>query len=435
MADVIDRIKGDNIRWVKFHVLDPEGYVKSVSFSSAVLSEQPLRKGFITRELAQAFGEEGALLLFPIEETYAILPWEERGARMLAYLGRPQGGGFPKDPYHAMKRALEGLEAVGYSIRVKQRLEFYVFDNITVDKDTRRPPAVGVDGRELPWNPTSRYVESYHSAAVPFDMYSIMREQMGDVLNLYFSTPVIRNGHGAGPGQQYLTIGVGEGMRAMFDAVNARFVVKMVAMLNGSLATFLPYPLKGEAPSGWELEVSLWKGKEEDEDAALYFVGGILEHIESLTLFTNPSPNSFKRLKVDPRYNVASPYASSAVQIREEENRSVITLTFPDGTANPYMAMGAVVGAGIDGIKKKAAPEVIEVNPKAMTSRERARAKIKELPTSLSEAIRALNSDNAYLKGIFSAELLALYLERKVRDERENSTSPTHYEWLKYGDL
>ncbi len=434
MADIVDRIKGDEIRWLKLHVVDVEGYLRSMTLNARILSEQPLKKGFPAPSIAEAFGRGGDVIAFPMEETYALLPWEERSARMLAHLGHPNGEAYAKDPYHAFVRALEGLEALGLSLKAEQRLEFYFFDNIAVDRE-HLLGGVALDGRELPWSGTNRYIEDRTAAAVPFDMYSILREQIGDVLNLYFSTPVVENGHGKGAGQQYLRIGIGEGKAVAFDFINAKFVAKMVGMLNGSLATFMPYPLRGQAPSRWQLDVSLWKGKEEDEESLLYFIGGVVDHLESLAVFTNPTTNSYRALKASPKFGVVSTHRSGAVWVREKHGKRTVTLTFPDTAVNPYIALAAVIGAGIDGIRKKTAPEIIEEDPAKMTSRERQRAHIGEMPSSIGEAVKALNSDSSYLKGIFSAELLASYLERKLMDEREDRLTPTTYEWAKYSEL
>ena len=437
MADIVDRIKAEEIRWLKLHVVDPEGFIRGFGINARILSERPIKEGFESSTLSLAYGKEREeLIAVPIENTYALIPWEDRSARLLAYITTKDGAAYSKDPYHALKRALAGLDALGYSFRASQRIEFYLTDNITVDRTgVKRGPSATVDGREMPWNPTARFVENRSSVTVPFDMYGILREQIGDVLNIYFATPANNNGHSVGVGQQYIEIGVGVGEQVAFDFINTRFAAKMVAMLNGAYATFMPYPIKGEKPSFWELNIEVWKGKERDDDATLYFIGGILEHLESLALFTNPTTNSYKGLRFYPKYHVASPYSSSAVWVKDRKGKNVITLTFPDSSANPYLALAAIIGAGIDGIKKKLAPEVVEDNPAKMGSKERARAHIKEMPSSLGEAIKALNSDNNYLKGILTPELLAIYLEKKLIDERENATSPTHYELMKYGEL
>jgi len=57
------------------------------------------------------------------------------------------------------------------------------------------------------------------------------------------------------------------------------------------------------------------------------------------------------------------------------------------------------------------------------------------LPSNILEAIAALESDNKFLKGILSSDLLESYLEDKIEEHKEQSARPTSYEFEKYFNL
>ncbi|WP_037584382.1 hypothetical protein [Stigmatella aurantiaca] len=84
-----------------------------------------------------------------------------------------------------------------------------------------------------------------------------------------------------------------------------------------------------------------------------------------------------------------------------------------DATACPYIALGALVRAGLDGIRRELAiPPLVNGDPSEMSEAERERAGAHRLPASLPEALSALEAD-ATLRGGFSNDLLACYLSLK----------------------
>ncbi|HVH77886.1 MAG TPA: hypothetical protein VM782_00725, partial [Stellaceae bacterium] len=84
-----------------------------------------------------------------------------------------------------------------------------------------------------------------------------------------------------------------------------------------------------------------------------------------------------------------------------------------DATASPYLALGGLIWAGFDGIRRKLElPEPSEKNFWDMSEAEREAAGIKPLPRSLGESLNLLaGSDTA--RGWFGAELFECYLQFK----------------------
>ncbi|MEM4272574.1 MAG: hypothetical protein QXH30_03200, partial [Candidatus Bilamarchaeaceae archaeon] len=147
------------------------------------------------------------------------------------------------------------------------------------------------------------------------------------------------------------------------------------------------------------------------------------------------------RLAADPRYNAWGKRNSSAVvrvpaEIKNDRKGKGISFNLADPSANPYLVFGSVVAAGLDGIKNKKDPgKAVDDDLSAMDEDELRESKIKPLPSSMMEAIAALESDNKFLKGLIPSELLESYLEDKIEEYREQSRRPTAFEFEKYFNM
>ncbi len=112
----------------------------------------------------------------------------------------------------------------------------------------------------------------------------------------------------------------------------------------------------------------------------------------------------------------------------------------PDATCNPYIAMAAMLLAGLDGIKKEIDPTAagfgpIDVNIFSLSEEERSHIKL--LPSSLGEATNALKDDHEFLLAgdVFSEEMLMDWIKTKSHEERELQLRPHPYEIELYYDL
>jgi glutamine synthetase len=176
-------------------------------------------------------------------------------------------------------------------------------------------------------------------------------------------------------------------------------VVRNVAKRHDKVATFMPKPFfdennsskkKEEADngSGMHMNISIWQadGKRnlffdpDDKYVELsqfgrYFVGGILDHASSLSAIVAPTINSYKRLIPGFEAPVYMAWArgnrSAVVRVPAVERNSAkskrVEFRAPDPSANPYLALSAIVAAGMDGIAKKREP-ADPVNGKISTS-------------------------------------------------------------------
>ena len=182
-------------------------------------------------------------------------------------------------------------------------------------------------------------------------------------------------------------------------------------------------------------------------DKAMYFIGGILKHINSICAFTNPTTNSYKRLvpgfEAPVTIGYASANRSSVIRIpiyaKGEENTR-FELRNPDATCNPYYAYAAILMAGLDGIKNKIDPAKHNWGPfdfNLYDLSDKEKAKLKQLPKNLDEAIEALRKDQDYLLqgDVFSKQLINNWINTIKKDADKVNRMPHPAEFELYYDL
>ena len=247
-------------------------------------------------------------------------------------------------------------------------------------------------------------------------------------------------------------------MSKMADAtMMIKYIIHNTAIKHGKTATFMPKPIYGEAGSGMHVHMLLLKDGQpvfSDDNGyanlsreAHYFMGGLLKHIASLCAITNPSTNSFKRLVPGFEAPVTVGYATSnrSAVIRipayaKAPTKRRFELRNPDATCNPYFCYAAILMAGLDGIKNKIDPHEngwgpYDVNLYHLSDEEK--AKLRHLPTSLDEALDALEADHGYLTvgGVFPEELLTSFIKTKREECRELAKIPHPAEFDRYYNL
>ena len=240
------------------------------------------------------------------------------------------------------------------------------------------------------------------------------------------------------------------GIRVMW----IKYLIKMVAKKHNHTVTFMPKPLYNEAGNGMHFHQNLFKkGKPLFYDKkgygglsklALYYIGGLLTHGSALLPLTNPSTNSFKRLvpgfeaPVNLFFSLAN--RSAAIRIPKyaiTPHDKTFEYRPPDATCNIYLAMSAILMAGIDGIRKEIDPAEAGFGPFRCghrKGRQGSERQIRPLPSSLKEALDALEKDHQYLLegGVFSEDIIQVWIERKMKDYYEVRNRPHPYEMNLY---
>lgn len=227
-----------------------------------------------------------------------------------------------------------------------------------------------------------------------------------------------------------------------------KYAIHNMAHHHDKTATFMPKPIYGDNGSGMHVHQSLWKsktplflGKSYDDlsDLALYYIGGILKHAKALNAFTNPTTNSYKRLvpgfeaPVYRAYSAMNRSAAIRIPYSAEPKAKRIEVRFPDPAANPYLALSAMLMAGLDGIENKINPgkamdqNLYEADPLTLGDDI-------FMAGSLNEALEALAQDHAFLlKGdVFTKDQIQAYIELKQEELDYINQCPTPAEFKLY---
>jgi len=351
---------------------------------------------------------------------------------------------------------------VADTMLILPEFEFYLFDQVGWEV---QPNSIGVslDANQSYWNSAAEgrgcvvpKQKNYHIAK-PFDQAYECRSEMcmhmkDAGIEINYHHPEV-----AASGQFEIEPQLGQ-MSKMADAtMMIKYIIHNTAMKYGKSATFMPKPIYGEAGSGMHVHMLLLKdgqpvfsddnGYAHLSETAHYFMGGLLKHIASLCALTNPSTNSFKRLVPGFEAPVTVGYATSnrSAVIRipayaKSPDKRRFELRNPDATCNPYFCYAALLMAGLDGVKNKIDPHANGWGPYDMnlyTLPPEEKAKLKGLPTSLDQALDALEADHDYLTagGVFPEELIANFIRGKREECRQMAAIPHPAEFDKYYNL
>src|ERR671916_224182 len=243
-------------------------------------------------------------------------------------------------------------------------------------------------------------------------------------------------------------------LRKMADQIQLqKYVIKNVANQAGKTATFMPKPLFEENGSGMHVHMSLGRGGENlmfDFDGyaqlsreALNFIGGILAHGRALMAFCAPTTNSYRRLvpgyeaPVNLVYSQRNRSAACRIPVYSASPKSKrVEFRPPDPSANPYLAFSALLMAGLDGIQNRLDPgQPVDVDLFELP--EEQLRDIKHVPSSLDEALDALEADHEFLLkgGVFTQDLIDTWIGWKRREEADQVRMRPHpWEFALYYD-
>jgi glutamine synthetase len=422
--------------------------------------------GFDGSSLGLSAVKSGDLVLVPELATAFLDPfWDVPTISFLcATLEADSRQPFPHDPRTLATRAEEFLSTsgVGESSLWGPEFEFYLFDGVSYENGMN-VAAYRVESREADWKSHelgSGYTIPRHGgyhAIPPQDHLHNARTKISMHLES-IGVPVKYHHHEVGgPGQCEIETRLLPMVRAADVTLLAKYVARMTAREMGLTATFMPKPLFGEAGSGLHFHQQVWRGDVNAfydaggygclSETARFYIGGLLAHGPAVMALTNPSTNSYRRLVPGYEAPVSAIFSlgnrSAAIRIPKYANRpESARLEFrpPDATCNPYLAIAAQLLAGIDGVRRRMDPTELGFGPydeDVFSWSPERRARIKALPTSLDEALDALERDHEFLLegSVFSREMIHRWVTRKRSEERSVRDRPHPFEIELYYDL
>ncbi len=371
--------------------------------------------------------EESDMLLEPDLDTFRLNPWKKpdgtRVARLICDVKLPDGSPFPGCPRTTLKRQVERAAAMGYSMVAGPEAEFFLFQKDGLGKTLIETHDVG---GYFDLTPVDKGEEARRDIV-------IMLEEMG------FEVEAAH--HEVAPGQHEIDFRYADAVECADNVSTFRFVVKKVAQDQGLHATFMPKPIFGVNGSGMHTHQSLLtrdgknaffdpKAPLELSKVALSYIAGILEHAKAFVAITNPLVNSYKRLVpgFEAPINVAWSEKNRSPLVRVPAKRGMSTrceVRVPDPACNPYLALAAMLAAGLDGVARKLNPgDPVNKNIFTMSERQKRRLKIRQLPANLSEALDNLEKDDV-VKEALGPHIFENYIRAK-RQEWADYISHVH---------
>jgi glutamine synthetase len=238
------------------------------------------------------------------------------------------------------------------------------------------------------------------------------------------------------PHQFEIPIATAEGVASADRSVVLREVVREIARREGMRASFVPLLDPAQAGNGVHIHLNLLDA---GGDSLLYdgarpaglselgerFAAGILLHAQALSALSAPSPVSSARLvphrwsagavclglrnretllRIPPLVGLAGADPASQLHI---EYRGA------DAAANPYLALAAVLLAGLDGVRAQLpAPPILDRDPARLSAEQARRFGVGALPATLAQSLQALAEDTV-VRGWMTPLLYDAYVSVK----------------------
>jgi glutamine synthetase len=427
--DVLARCKSGKVHLVRFLYCGNDSVIRGKACHTQFLNSY-LRSGIGLTVAMQSFnmldqlvpegsfGPVGEIRLVPDLETFAVLPYAPRSARLLCDMLTLDGEPWGACPRSFLKRMIERGRQAGVTLKAAFENEF------TLAREE--------GGQYVPLDRSPCFSSIGMDSATPV-MIEIIEALMSQGVYPEQYYPEL------GPGQQELPIHFADALRAADNQITLRETARGVALRHALLASFAPKPFPDQAGNGSHVHWSLWRIKDGSNhfhdprgryglsEAGYAFMGGVLAHLPALVALTAPSVNSYRRLQ--PRF-WSSAYTAWGPDNREaavrvpskrrglEMESTNLELKPCDPSNNPYLALGGLLAAGLDGMERKLDPgEAALVDPDALSDAERKRRGIQRLPTSLAEALDALERDEV-LRAALGDVLAKEYLVVKRSEAR-----------------
>ncbi len=397
--EVMQYCAEEDVKFIRLAFCDVFGVQKNISVMPSQLPKVFKHGIAIDASAIDGFGQEGRsdLFLYPDPSTLTVLPWRPehgRVVRMFCRICNPDKTTFINDTRSILVKAVADAKEAGYNFNFGSELEFYLFK---LDEKGNRTYIPHDDAGYMDIAPDDRGENVRREICLTLEQMEIVPEG---------------SHHEEGPGQNEIDFEYSDPLTAADRAITFKSVVKTIAARNGLYADFSPKPLTDHPGSGFHVNISVGDGK--NGELMPYLISGILDKIREISLFLNPSENSYERLGSFK----APKYVSWSIENRSQliripaavENFKRLELRSPDPTSNPYIGFALLIYACIEGLDGHLPlPEPADIN--FYTASEEILSRFKSLPLSLEEAKKTAAASGFVNKHLPSS-LIDAYLNK-----------------------
>lgn len=382
-ADIIGLVEEEDVEFIRLQFVDIYGTLKNMAVTTSQLEKVLDNKCMFDGVAVDSFADEKMIELYlaPRLDSFTIFPWRPQHgkvARFMCDIINPDGTSFAGDSRAILYKVIEEAKEMGISFEVGPECEFFLFDT---DENGMATTDTTEKGGYFDIGPLDQGENARREMV-------LFLEEMGFIVETSF--------HAYDAAQHIIGFKCDEALITADNITTFKMVVRTVAKRHGLHATFMPKPKKDADGSAMRIHIALKKDGEnlftDKGDAnsisqdAYYFMAGIMEHVDSMMLITNPIINSYKRLvsgsnaPFKPVCSIQDRGALLRVCSNGDEGTRLVFKN-PDGASNPYLVLAVYLAAGLDGLKRKLkAPEFDVVMEK-------------RVPTTLIEAVRAFERD------------------------------------------
>jgi len=395
----------------------------SCNYLLATDMEMETVAGYAATGWAAGYGD---YTMKPDLSTLCRVPWLEGTALVLCDVQDHHGHDIPHSPRAVLKKQVKRLEAMGLKAYMATELEFFLFDQTYEN-------ACASGYRDL--KTASSYNEDYHIFQTTKEE-AVMRAIRNGLQGA--GIPVENSKGEASAGQEEINVRYADALTMADRHAIIKNACKEIAWAQGKSITFLAKWSNAHAGSSSHIHQSLWsadgktphfldaQAKHGMSPLMRNYVAGLLAHASDITGFLAPYINSYKRF-------VAGTFAPTKA-IWSADNRTAGYRLCGAGTKgiriecrvggsdlNPYLAMAALLAAGIDGIEKKMELEEAFVGD-AYGGRD-----IREIPKTLRDATTALRG-SAMLRSAFGDDVIDHYVRAAEWEQEEYDRRITDWE-------
>lgn len=421
---ILSQVKSSSVRLVRFLYCDTSGIIRGKAAHVDRLEERlqsgiGLVKGMMAMNLLDqmqsdtGLGAVGEVRLVPALDTFTLLPYSAQSAVLICDLVELDRQPWALCPRTVLKRQIKKAADMGVRIEAAFEPEFTLgyLENGNF-KPIDESLCFSTDGM----NRAAEFINRFVNAL----------ERQGIEVEQYYPE--------LGHGQHELSIAHAEALAACDRHILFRESLRGVSFESGLVASLAPKPLTNQAGNGCHLHLSAWDieggsnlfaGKDGLSEFGQQFVAGLLKHLSALVAITCPSVNSYRRLK--PR-SWSSAFTCWGYENREaairvpsvywgqEEASCNIEIKCVDASSNPYLALAAVIAAGLDGVRRKLVPpDPVDGDPGSLSQEEMTRNQVRRLPTTLKEALKRLIHD-ALLMEVLGDRLARTFIMVKTSE-------------------
>ena len=397
--EVMQYVQEEDVKFIRLAFCDVFGKQKNISIMPEELPRAFEYGIAIDASAIAGFGDENRsdLFLHPDADTLMPLPWRPehgRVVRMFCNITHPDGRIFECDTRSILKRAIQDAQNAGFQFFFGAEQEFYLF---TLDDNG---------------NPTKEpYDNAGYMDIAPEDKGENIRREVCLTLEQMGIQPESSH-HEEGPGQNEIDFRYSDPLTAADNAMTLQTVVKTIARRNGLFADFSPKPLEDKPGNGFHINISVKSSDNTDNtDYTNYMIAAILAKVTDMTVFLNPTENSYRRFgrSKAPRYiSWSCENRSQLVRVPAAVGKyQRAELRSPDPSSNTYLAFALLIYAIMDGIQNKLElPSPTDVN--LYKADADTLEKFEQLPGDFKSAcVAAVNSD--FIKEHIPNAILDIY--------------------------